>query len=406
MSGLVAGAFPFFTLAQYYAYEARAHGMVLGWCGLALVCWQGSAEARARHLWLVGFTVSLMGALLTHVYAVYLLMPFAIVELCSLLCKDSIRWDIVAILTAVFTSVAWIVYLPLVHNYQTVAMPPNYFPASHDLIQRFLVNAVGPAIVIFLIAIILSSLDTKRLLENETRKMIPRREVILAGGFICMPLLGLIGCKLSHGPFLDRYFLASIAGYAIFLGLATSRWGAPWMGRALAGCMLFLMMTDLVSTAYFSVAHRIMLNEPSTGLPLSTDPSNPLQMYETLTTDRSGLDILVLPSLEYLFFFRYAPARVVERLYYGGVVADANLGGYEKLVKWGGLDLKVTQLDRFLANHDKFLLYGSANRPDVDTLQVLAKEGYTLKTVRPDIWGVMYEYEKIGSTTSLGASGP
>ena len=33
-SGFIAGAFPFFTLAQYYAYEARAHGIVLGWCGL------------------------------------------------------------------------------------------------------------------------------------------------------------------------------------------------------------------------------------------------------------------------------------------------------------------------------------------------------------------------------------
>ena len=34
VSGFIAGMFPFFTLAQYYAYEARAHGIVLGWCGL------------------------------------------------------------------------------------------------------------------------------------------------------------------------------------------------------------------------------------------------------------------------------------------------------------------------------------------------------------------------------------
>ena len=34
MAGFIAGTFPFFTLAQYYAYEARAHGIVLGWCGL------------------------------------------------------------------------------------------------------------------------------------------------------------------------------------------------------------------------------------------------------------------------------------------------------------------------------------------------------------------------------------
>ena len=55
VSGSIAGIFPFFTLIQFYAYEARAHGIVLGWCGLALVCWQRTAEGQTKKLWLAGF---------------------------------------------------------------------------------------------------------------------------------------------------------------------------------------------------------------------------------------------------------------------------------------------------------------------------------------------------------------
>jgi len=96
-SGFIAGIFPFFTLAQYYAYEARPHGMVLGWCGLTLVCWQRSAEGRARNLWLAGFGLCLVGALLSHVYAVYLLFPFVLVEIYNILLRGRPNWRIIAI---------------------------------------------------------------------------------------------------------------------------------------------------------------------------------------------------------------------------------------------------------------------------------------------------------------------
>ncbi len=79
IAGFIAGAFPFFTLVQYYAYEARSHGVSLAWCGLALVCWQRRKE-EASGIWLAGFGLSFLGALLTHVYAVYLVIPFVVVE--------------------------------------------------------------------------------------------------------------------------------------------------------------------------------------------------------------------------------------------------------------------------------------------------------------------------------------
>ena len=296
VSGFIAGAFPFFTLAQYYAYEARAHGIILGWCGLALVCWQRNTDERARYLWVAGFGLSLLGALMTHVYAIYLLVPFGVVEVYNVLKRGQPNWGIVVVLIFIPTCVILAVYLPLFRAYRTAAMPATYFPASHDLIQRFLVNAIGPAMIILILWLLLSALDgMRRGQHSTTTAVIPQREMLLAAAFACLPLLGLIGCKVSHGPFLDRYFLSSISGYAIFLGFATSRSEVgPGAARILAGFMFSLIVADLGTTAFFCVVDRVVLNEPSTGLRLTTTPSNPMRMYETLSTEHSGLDIMVL----------------------------------------------------------------------------------------------------------------
>jgi hypothetical protein len=395
IAGFIAGLFPFFTLAQYYAYEARAHGIVLGWCGLALVCWQRNAEGRARNLWLGGFGLSLLGALLTHVYAVYLLVPFVGVEIYNVINKRRPNWGNLAVMALALISVTSAVYLPLLRVYRTT-MPATFFPASHDLFQRFLINVVGPALIILLLLLLLTVLDGMRdapLTQKKT--VIP--EVVLAVGFLCIPLIGFAGCKVSHGPFFDRYFLSSIAGFAILLGLASSsRCMNSWVSRAMLGCMLLLLLADLGSTLYFSAASRLMLFEPSTGLRLSTMPSNPMQIYETLSVDHGGLDILILPSLEYLYFVKYAPPSVTSHLYYGAPANDVNRGGFERLAKGAHVDLKTTSFDPFLATHNRFLLYesGSIASAKEDALKAIARNGYRLTSARADVAGILYEYEK------------
>jgi hypothetical protein len=392
--GFVAGAFPFFTLVQYYAYEARAHGIVLGWCGLALVCWQRCLEPRAKHLWLVGFGVSLLGGLLTHVYALYLLVPFSMVELYSLLHKERARWDIIAILALAPACVIFAVYLPLFREYRA-STPASFFPASHDLIQRFLVNAIGPAMIILILWLLLSVRDEGRNGgQSNTSATIPRREILVALGFACIPILGLIGCKLTHGPFLDRYFLSSIAGYAIFLGFSCSRWEKGSVApKLLAGCMFLIMVADLGSTIYLDTKERMVLLEPSSGFNLTTTPTYPMKLYDTLLQNDRGLDILVLPELSYLYFFRYAPPSTISHLYFGAPAGNLFLMAYEKLAKWADIDLKTTTFDPFLAAHEHFLAYGNGSS-DLDATQAIARAGYRLVSARADAGGIMYEYEK------------
>jgi hypothetical protein len=159
--------------------------------------------------------------------------------------------------------------------------------------------------------------------------------------------------------------------------------------------MFFLMVADLATTVYFRLVHRIMLTEPSTGLALSTTPFDPMRMYKSVADDHGDLDILVLADLEYIYFFRYAPAAVASRLYYGATENYVNLGGYERLAKEAHVGLQTTTFKPFLATHDRFLVYQSGrNKTDLDAIQAFAAAGYRVKSVKADVAGIMYEYGK------------
>ena len=73
--------FPVVTGAVYYGFDARPHGIVLGFAGLALVCWQMVNEGERRGRWLLFFSLALLGAFLSHCYAILLLIAFGAPEL-------------------------------------------------------------------------------------------------------------------------------------------------------------------------------------------------------------------------------------------------------------------------------------------------------------------------------------
>jgi hypothetical protein len=133
--------------------------------------------------------------------------------------------------------------------------------------------------------------------------------------------------------------------------------------------MFLLMVADLGTTAYLGAQNRIVLTEPSSGLLLSTNPAKPMQLYDSLSSDLSGLDIIVLPRLEYLYFFMYAPPSVVSRLYFGAPASDFFISMYERLAKGAQIDLKTTVFAPFLATHRSFLVYGYPDASNAEALQ-------------------------------------
>jgi hypothetical protein len=225
------------------------------------------------------------------------------------------------------------------------------------------------------------------------------REVMLAMAFGFIPFVGVIGVRLGKGPFFDRYFLSCIAGYAIFLGLASSR-SRPRLAKVLAACMVFFMVGDLGTAFFHSVRHSdATLTEPSSKFVFAATPADPLNRDKTLLTINPQMDILVLGGPNYLYFFRYAPAALMPHLYFGVPdTSDIFFLGYVRLAKWTHIDLRLTTFEPFFASHKHLFVYASVDGPAHNICgnceQVILNGGYTLKSVRRDTDGTLYEYQR------------
>src|SRR5262249_41637938 len=78
--GFLAMLFPLVTGAYQYAYEARSYGLVLGFSGLALICWQSAAGKSRRLLPLIVLALSLAAALSCHYYSAFVFLALAFGE--------------------------------------------------------------------------------------------------------------------------------------------------------------------------------------------------------------------------------------------------------------------------------------------------------------------------------------
>jgi len=391
LSGLVAGVLPFFTLIQYYAYEARPHGLVLGWCGLMLIFWQRAQEGQRRKLWLIGLGLCMMGALLTHVYAVYLAFPFAVVELNELFSNRRMDWIAsAAILLPLVAAVP--VYLPLFHVYRLIA-PKVFLPAAHDAIEHYFIQVMGPAGMVVLLAIALIVFGREP--DAAPADGLSRQEAVLAAAFAILPFVGWLGALVSHGPFVSRYFLSGVAGYAVLLAAAISLPGVRlWATKVLACTMFLLLLMDLAMAAHELIKHNFVLVEPSSGIVLTTTPKTPMVRYASLATADPSLDVLVPPPLQYLYFFNYAPRAVASRLYYAGSATDFFTYALNELREWAHLDLKVVEIRPFLASHHRFLLYESNNDFRSMPVEFFLNAGYKMKSMHTDRGGTLYELER------------
>ena len=109
-----------------------------------------------------------------------------------------------------------------------------------------------------------------------------------------------------------------------------------------------------------------------------------MRPFGTVSMNNSGLDILVISELDYIYFFSNAPPSVVSHLYYAASSDNLYLTAYERLAKGAHIDLNLSTFGPFLATHNRFLVYdhdqGSYRR--IDALQAIANGGYPIN--RPE----------------------
>jgi hypothetical protein len=401
LRGAIAGLFPVFTLAHYYAYEARPHGILLGCFGLMMLCWQRAREGQRVFLWVLGLWLSYLSALLIHVYAVYLLIPFLIAEAISVAKRNPPNFRIMAALLLAPPCVASL-YRRLYASFSSGGFSGIHIHL-YELVQHYFVFVLGPAIVVLLFLLLF--LAWKQPLVDAASNLmeapsLSTAELGLALGLALLPAIGVIGIKVSHAYYFDRYFLAATAGYALLLAQATMvRGNRSFAARGLLLAMIVLLSADTLVAAYCRWHHADLDQvDPSSHIAFVPNPADPLVRDAALLRDTTKLDILVTNEPGYLYLYYYAPPQIRSRLVFGSPQKIGFLDAYQRLARWGKVDFRLATYDEFFARHDDFLVYRSNNTGYIsgcrDCEERFLKAGYELRSVDQDADNLLEHFSK------------
>ncbi len=383
LPGFIAMIFPLFTGAFYYAYEARPHGIVLGFAGLAIVCWQNAQDNKRRGLWLTLLSLCLFAAILNHCYALLILFPFAVAEL-----LDSIRlrsWKLADWTSLALPALAAIpVYLPLLRAVHSAPEGTQFgrFGAGWFQVGEFYRFLLNPAFFVLLLALLF--IFVLRIKGSFLPVLISETESVLALSFLFLPVLGVVAGKLESAPYYVRYFIASLIGVSFCLAIVFK--GAK-THRALAWRLAFAAV--LSSYLLFGVARLLwgrlhgagaILFEPTSLLRLDTTPGNPIANESLLTSASQDLPIATKQNLRFLYVSYYAPP-LGRRLYYVCAnKADLPYTLLESFLPFGPPFNPPQVFSDFLKSHPRFYLYGGEEV--IEQVSDLQQKGWQMRSLR------------------------
>jgi hypothetical protein len=222
--GLAAILFVLTTGAYYYAFEARPYALVLGFSGLALICWQSLAEGKRRALSLIGLALTLAAAVACHYYAVLVLIPFACGEAARTLARR--RADIPAWAALAASLAPLLIFLPLIKSARAYSKTFWAQPSWGDIPGFYyfmLMSAALPIAAILILVALYSTIFSERGPETGCEindapgfGLLPH-EVAAVVGFLAIPFVAVTMAMLVTGAFTDRYALAAVLGLGVLM---------------------------------------------------------------------------------------------------------------------------------------------------------------------------------------------
>jgi hypothetical protein len=357
--GLVAMLFVLTTGAYYYAFEARPYALVLGFSGLALLCWQSLADGSRRAPSLMGLALGLAAAVACHYYAVLVLIPFACGEAVRTWVRRRIDFAVWAAIAA--SLVPLLIAFPLIKSARAYSKTFWAQPSWGDIPGFYyfmLMSAALPIAAILILAALYTSLFSEARPEvtegsNHARRfgLLPH-EVAVAVGFLAIPVVAVAMAMLVTGAFTNRYALPAVLG----LGML-----APFAFHPLLRGREVLTILFVICFAAGFVRRGGMTLQDSAKRVQSREGA--VRMLQT--EGHRELPVVCSDPHVFLLLSHYAPPDVRSRLVY---LADpeASLpylghnsieqGMFDLLKPWFGLNVQAYR--PFLASQKPFLLCG------------------------------------------------
>lgn len=319
----------------YFATEGRAYGMVLGFSGLMLLCWQRCIGPERRPWHPLGLAVFLCCAVSSHYFAVFLTMPLSLAESYRMGSSYGGRkrcdWPVLAAIGSAFIPVVF--HLPLIRAADIYRADMLVAPKLIDGFRFYsdIVSGVGLALV----AALVSAAVMTWWKPEETHAAEPDGlfavETVMAIGFLLIPLAVLASSLLVTGMFYPRYALTAMFGLMLAASELLRRL-CPGR-RAVAGTFSAVLL--LVAGA-------------QRGLDISSKWKQLPTVEEMAETARlTNGPVVVEEAFDYIRAFYYAPPELASRLWYvsdaKAAMALTGLGnpdlGLDKLRPYGGFNL-------------------------------------------------------------------
>jgi 4-amino-4-deoxy-L-arabinose transferase-like glycosyltransferase len=347
---------PLSTSVYHYAHEARPYGLLLGFCGLSLLCWQAAADGRRRLLALFGLALSLAAGLASHYYAVLVFGPLAIGELVRTQARK--RVDLAVWAAFALGSSVLLALLPLIRaarsNTGTFWAPAEWtdIPITYEV---FFLRALPPALLGALFVglhVWVTRLPAGEQPGQTPGRFPPVHELAAALVLALLPVLAMVLGKVVTGVFVDRYTVATVAGVSLLLAFGAQRWAGASAVTGTAVVAVFLAWFLVIGAATYR--H------------LAPQAAIPAQVSAFLAEHcREPLPIAVARSHRFLQLAHYAEPALAQRLVYLSdreaslrflrhETDELALRGLSSVIA-----LRVVDFGDFTRTHERFYVYGN-----------------------------------------------
>ncbi len=237
---LVALLLPFATLFETYSFEARPYGMMLGFCGIALYCWQTAAAGTKRAFSIVGLALGIAGALLHHYFAIMIYLPLAGAEIFRSLRQRKIDWPIWAAFTAggipMLVSLLAAMHVMTHNTHPWIQAHKQDYLLFYTSVFPYSLTFAIPVLVLWTILLVFGF--DKQEPASLQRPSIPDYELLAASLLLLIPVAAItVALAVPPHVFVDRYAIVSIGGFALLTSFLSAYFAG---GRSIIGVMFLL----------------------------------------------------------------------------------------------------------------------------------------------------------------------
>jgi Dolichyl-phosphate-mannose-protein mannosyltransferase len=321
LHGFLAFLFPLFTYTSWSADKARGYGLLLGFSGLALLCWQLAADGIKRPVTLIGIAIAIAGALSCHYYALYVAAAIAVGETIRTLDRKRIDAGIWFAFAVGVTPLAF--YLPLIRT-ASKGLRTFWIPPAAEYLYSSYADLLGPITVVlfFFLAVVVWNSGLDR--EQWQPATLQRHELFTILSLVAMPLVLYLCTFVAPVGFYTRYVQPVVIGATVLVATFIYRIGGSndgfrdlWVTLLVGFCFL--------PWAIWQTAKVWLMPPPGTtvlhSLNIPRDPSLP---------------VVVDSDNEFVMAYYYAPPDLRTRLY---MLADI-----PSAVKYLGADTSLRSL--------------------------------------------------------------